>query len=391
VKAAKAAMFYISDYITKMNVRTYEMLSLMSRALSNMPDIANSSTKDHAKILLHKCLAQFCHQQQIHAQQSAHYLRGLDDSISSHNTTPMLTLLLLNHIYSQLTSDLKSLNNDNNDDDIEQTSIRIAISSNGHLLESNQIHDYYYRGGSLQDMNFFDFCCCIKLESKGKKLPTDTPESRLGVLHHHDLLPQHPLSETHHLKEHTNHAQGEASSELIPRVIGLSILRTTAGTKYALFVLAHLKPFSINCPLIPKGQTVDQVFENFHFTLNDKQLMKNWDVIHECEDARDAERICKHAAMTSELKTFSDVLKNNGFISPDSIDFDVNASSSKKAKQDFEILKLIISLQQVQWFRENDHIKPQNSSVVDLPIVTDMLLKCWKAAIKEQEVNIKHA
>ena len=30
-KAAKAAMFYITDYITKMDIKTYEMLSLMSR------------------------------------------------------------------------------------------------------------------------------------------------------------------------------------------------------------------------------------------------------------------------------------------------------------------------------------------------------------------------
>ncbi|KAI6037848.1 hypothetical protein EDC04DRAFT_2868586 [Pisolithus marmoratus] len=29
-KSAKAAMFYISDYITKMGVKTYEMLSLLS-------------------------------------------------------------------------------------------------------------------------------------------------------------------------------------------------------------------------------------------------------------------------------------------------------------------------------------------------------------------------
>ena len=33
-KAAKAAMFYITDYITKMDVKTYEVLSLLSRAIA---------------------------------------------------------------------------------------------------------------------------------------------------------------------------------------------------------------------------------------------------------------------------------------------------------------------------------------------------------------------
>ncbi|KIK78681.1 hypothetical protein PAXRUDRAFT_163320 [Paxillus rubicundulus Ve08.2h10] len=34
-KSAKAAMFYISDYITKMGLKTYEMLSLLSRAVAH--------------------------------------------------------------------------------------------------------------------------------------------------------------------------------------------------------------------------------------------------------------------------------------------------------------------------------------------------------------------
>src|SRR5882762_10541168 len=68
-KAAKAAMFYISDYITKMDTKTYEMLSLLSRAVSAMPPTHDSPAKDRAKTLLHKCLAQFSKQQQIHAQQ----------------------------------------------------------------------------------------------------------------------------------------------------------------------------------------------------------------------------------------------------------------------------------------------------------------------------------
>ncbi|KIK32987.1 hypothetical protein CY34DRAFT_100445, partial [Suillus luteus UH-Slu-Lm8-n1] len=32
-RGAKAAMFYISEYITKMDVKTYEVLSLLSRAV----------------------------------------------------------------------------------------------------------------------------------------------------------------------------------------------------------------------------------------------------------------------------------------------------------------------------------------------------------------------
>ena len=73
-KAAKAAMFYISDYITKMDTKTYKMLSLLSHAVVqvSMPESVLPTTAiNNARNLLHKCLSQFSCQQQIHAQQVA--------------------------------------------------------------------------------------------------------------------------------------------------------------------------------------------------------------------------------------------------------------------------------------------------------------------------------
>lgn len=91
-KSAKAAMFYISDYITKMELKTYQVLSLMSNAVVN---IENSKERlegiSASKRLLHKCLSQFTRENQIHAQQAARYLRGKGDSICSHKTIPMLS------------------------------------------------------------------------------------------------------------------------------------------------------------------------------------------------------------------------------------------------------------------------------------------------------------
>lgn len=84
-KSAKAAMFYISDYITKMGLKTYEMLSLLSRVVAWMPSVDQVDAGiDGARTLLHKCLSQFNRQQQIHSQQAARYIKGFDDSISSH-------------------------------------------------------------------------------------------------------------------------------------------------------------------------------------------------------------------------------------------------------------------------------------------------------------------
>lgn len=69
--------------MTKMGPETYEMLSLLSKAVSNMPATDDCSASAQAKILLHKCLSQFSRQQQIHGQQAACYIRGKGDSMSS--------------------------------------------------------------------------------------------------------------------------------------------------------------------------------------------------------------------------------------------------------------------------------------------------------------------
>jgi len=97
-KAAKAAMFYITDYITKMDIKTHEMLSLMSKALARTPIKQETEDQTNANNLLHKCLSQFSYQQQIHGQQAVCYLRGKDDTMMSHTTVPMLLSLLLSHI-----------------------------------------------------------------------------------------------------------------------------------------------------------------------------------------------------------------------------------------------------------------------------------------------------
>lgn len=98
-RGVKAAMFYISDYITKMDVKTYEVLSLLSRAIACIPSPGpRVSIADSAKTLLHKCLSQFNGQQQIHAQQVAQYIQGYGDGISSHKMSPMLSSLLISYL-----------------------------------------------------------------------------------------------------------------------------------------------------------------------------------------------------------------------------------------------------------------------------------------------------
>ncbi|KAG1761818.1 hypothetical protein EDD22DRAFT_736177, partial [Suillus occidentalis] len=178
-KSAKAAMFYISDYITKMDSKTYEMLSLLSRAVSCIPSgHAEDSPSARARTLLHKCLSQFTRQQQIHAQQAARYIRGLADGIPSHVTVPMLSSLLISYVTSTVpvhergsvvfdeddaVEELPThVENTDEDEEIEDVRIRVSADEHGQIVECNQIHHYMFRASSLTDMCFYDFCRCVR-------------------------------------------------------------------------------------------------------------------------------------------------------------------------------------------------------------------------------------
>ena len=145
-KAAKASSFYITDYITKMGPKTYEMLSLLSKAVSNMPSTDDCSGATKAKILLHKCLSQFTHQQQIHGQQAVRYICGKQDGMSSHPTKPMMSAILVSHVKSLYLPPKNQviMNDDSEDEDYEPMHLHVAVDHDGNLMTTNQFHDYYY-------------------------------------------------------------------------------------------------------------------------------------------------------------------------------------------------------------------------------------------------------
>jgi len=226
-KAAKAAMFYITDYITKMDIKTHEMLSLMSKAVARTPIKKENEAQENAKKLLHKCLSQFSCQQQIHGQQAVCYLRGKDDTMMSHNTVPMLSSLLLSHIRtiynkkkaSQFFENEDTSNSNTENEPSEPGSLKLELDKNGKLVENNQVLDYFYRDEKLSNLNFYNFARCVRMEKCHS-----INNSRIGTHPHYIINPPHRLSQTHELVQYINpNLNIFAPNIAVPRVIGSSI------------------------------------------------------------------------------------------------------------------------------------------------------------------------
>jgi len=287
-------------------------------------------------------LAQFTHQQQVHAQQAARYIRGFKDGISSHDTKPMMSALLinnikqlysLNHTDSQVTDIDDDGDQTDSDNDTEHISLCVAIDNEGQLLTNNQFYDYYYRSASLASMNFYDFCRSVKLENK-KYSPKNTADTHLGVLAHHELLQPHKLADTHCLVEFWNEERGDGDIEYVPRVIGCSIPRPNMGTPYFIFVLAHFKPFGILNPLLQQRQTFEEAFKLFKKSEHCKFVINNWDAINESEDARDAECLKKRAAMLTQSQALTkSIFLNDGELNV----LDLSLNTPKNDRFDFAI------------------------------------------------------
>ena len=309
-KAAKAAMFYISDYITKMDTKTYEMLSLLSRAVARVPinSVGPKSPVDNARILLHKCLSQFSRQQQIHAQQAARYIRGFGDGIPSHKSVPMISSLLLSHVKNSIKVVSSAHPNGNNtdsasddeDDDTEHSRIRLIVTENNKIVQTDQVHHYIYRADSLSHLCFYDFVRNVHIETKARdKRTKNTHKTRLGVLKHHILKDEHPLSTTHILIEHTDCLCGDGTNEYVPCIVGCSIPHKTNANMWALFALAHFKPFSASIPILRPGDDLIAVFNSYEsFSDHANKVLQNWEAIHECEDEHDAECLRKQAQVS---------------------------------------------------------------------------------------------
>ncbi len=272
-KSAKSAMMYITDYITKMDLKTYQILAMLSKAVVGFSkdgspvDVWDLILND-TKSLLHKCLSQFARQREIHAQQAVRLIRGFEGSWESHASTVMLSRALIAHVKrtynlrldEKPTAFANEASDDDDEEQQEQEDVRVDVDDSGTFIRTNQIWDYFLRDVPLSNVCFYEFVQRYKLvrkrpRSQGPKAMDRRVKQRFG------LKSSHQLCNTHELQEiRRNERDG-----LIPRVYGCSVPRQSNEHQYWLFCLAHFKPFGIDDPLFEETCDLDTNSERSPF------------------------------------------------------------------------------------------------------------------------------
>ncbi len=219
-KSCKAARFYITDYITKMSLKTYKILSLMGDALMNAHTSLLKGEQLEARIVLHKCLSQLAKQHQVHAQQAAKIVRGQCEVFCSHKTVPMMSGMLMQYVKCRWPYN----RDDTDNEEVEATFHVVQINWRGMLDHHSQLEEYLNRSMELGAVSFYDFVSRFKVVQKGTKdsgvLSEYMTGERIDKMRQYPFLSDFGLFDTHEIAEHTTANKDSYMSKVVFQMVG---------------------------------------------------------------------------------------------------------------------------------------------------------------------------
>ena len=280
-EAAKAFLYYVTDYITKPSLPVHVGMTALSYAVKKLyarnPELltsGNESEKTRAVII---AVNSMMGRQEISHPQVLSYLIGGGD----HYTSEKFAILQWGAIYRYVQAKLR-VNEDGIEQDSDTATLNLSFSNSDDTRPtvSNQQLDYSYRSvhSDYDSLSIYDF---VSRTSK-QKYPTQSASVpvRAGAFDGQG----HPQQQTHFLTLKT-----EAR---IPVILGPSFSnpKTSDESKenWSREMLVLFKPWRDTTTLKTHTQSWSDAFEVFHAGTDERtrQLISNITVLTECSDAR---------------------------------------------------------------------------------------------------------
>ncbi|KAF9642416.1 hypothetical protein BDM02DRAFT_3075889, partial [Thelephora ganbajun] len=169
--AVKSVLFYVTDYISKMQEKSHVSFGALEAALKKLGDYDPTDTdpKTRGKQTLIKCVYSVISHQELSGQQVAAYLKGYGDHYSSHvywnlywtafersiNADTPSPECYEKEVDGTVTEDtgMSTEPHDEQDDDVI-----ITATADGNVVQcSTQVHDYRFRALALSHLSVWDF------------------------------------------------------------------------------------------------------------------------------------------------------------------------------------------------------------------------------------------
>ena len=340
-ESAKAMIYYITDYITKSQLKSHVAYAALQLAVKKC-ELINDGDEDFvlkSKWLLQKCAYAMVSHQEMSAQQVASYLMGYDDHFTSHTFSnlywPSFERLVdcddpIELDKTDTASDGpdddegsdgigEEERNDTNDDKDappgidDQEEISVLVDESGAVTElADQVSDYTLRPEEMSNLCLWDFIAKAEKvggrkakseESTGMMDPEnghdddgndseDTEENGIveGRARGRKGIVRYKFLDGH--KECDRKFIRLRKHDVVPVPIGPSIPRRDrpeAYSRYCRLMLILFKPWRQALDLRIAEESWEETYNRFGRTMETrhKQIVNNMQVLHECRDSRD--------------------------------------------------------------------------------------------------------
>lgn len=329
-QSAKAVLYYITDYITKSQLKAHTAYSALKTAVLKLRSEQNDTDPEDygykAKQLLIKCANSLISKQELSAPQVSSYLMGYGDHYTSHSFRYLHLpsfQAFVNDQMKQHTSNLdqeatlnESARNDDclalesddinneeegaNAEDEEENEdkqdavdpsydeVVIGTSANGHVKAiQNDVTDYTMCSLDDNNTDLWSFISMYDKQTiKGDRTKSDNTSSKGRPCNRRSLfLPSHPEASTHNLRE-------RCPENFYVPVPTCSIPNSAVESKkekHAQCMLLLFKPWRNAQDLLGEYHTWLEAYNEFlqHISSDKLRIIQNMQLLHECKDARD--------------------------------------------------------------------------------------------------------
>jgi len=337
-ESAKAILYYITDYITKSDLKTHVAFAALELAVKKLGEFdPGDEATLKAKRMLQKCAYAMVSHQELSAQQVAAYLVGGGDHYTSHRFrnlywTPFETSINDEHpspecyktrkaatesedaeqdqpqhddgeLSDEDENDETAETEDNETDAEDEGDVRVTFSRTGDVLEcSSQVINYRFRAKELDHLSVWDFTSTVDQISKSRRQNNDEDEDeyedenieseRDSVENKqsgkHELHPEHP----EYLRK-IQRVRRDPCKHFVPVPIGPAIPRRDRPelhAKYARLMLMLFKPWRKEADLREDATSWWEALDKFlkSCSKETRKVMDNMQILHECKDSKDS-------------------------------------------------------------------------------------------------------
>lgn len=309
----RAVLGYVTDYITKPGLKLYQIFDTIRSVLDKNVELVgrDSETESATRLLLVKIVNSLTAAMEIGGPTCCAYLLGQPDHYTDRKFKVCYWFTYVRRALTEADPNVEPSDSRHSDEWEEAQDARVVITVSGNrYVAKEKADDYVYRPAYFDDWSLYDFLCRTSVRRLNPKqreqlvksnafelgyevltnstgTANETDPNELPVVSHMCYLFRngHPMQKTHAVFLVADNAS------YVLNWIGGVLPRYDKGDRefYCKVMLIFFKPqgWRRTSDLKDDDSSWSATFDSAPFSVRHRAVMKNMNVLYECQDARD--------------------------------------------------------------------------------------------------------